>query len=62
LPALSTAATNLLLGSKTSLLVSTDAEHVLIHNVSLSVELEGYGKISNQVTDKSLTVGNRLTF
>ena len=58
----STAATNLLLGSKTSLLVGTGAEYVLNHNVSFSVELESYGKISNQVKGNSLTVGSRLAF
>ena len=58
----STAATNLLLGSKTSLLVGTGAEYVLNHNVSFSVELESYGKISNQVKGNSLTVGTRFTF
>ena len=58
----STAATNLLLGSKTSLLVGTGAEYVLNHNVSLSVELGSYGKISNQVKGNSLTVGIRFTF
>jgi OmpA-OmpF porin, OOP family len=58
----STAATNLLLGSKTSLLVGAGAEYVLNHNVSFSVELESYGKISNQVKGNSLTVGTRFTF
>jgi OmpA-OmpF porin, OOP family len=58
----STAATNLLLGSKTSLLVGTGAEYVLNHNVAFSVELESYGKISNQVKGNSLTVGTRFTF
>lgn len=58
----STAATNLLLGSKTSLLVGTGAEYVLNHNVSFSVELESYGNISNQVKGNSLTVGTRFTF
>ena len=57
-----TAATNLLLGSKTSLLIGTGAEYVLNHNVSFSVELESYGKISSQVKGNSLTVGARLTF
>lgn len=58
----STVATNLLLGSKTSLLIGTGAEYVLNHNVSFSVELESYGKISNQVKGNSLTVGTRFTF
>lgn len=57
-----TVATNLLLGSKTSLLVGTGAEYVLNDNVSFSVELESYGKISNQVKGNSLTVGARFTF
>jgi OmpA-OmpF porin, OOP family len=57
----STAATNLLLGSKTSLLVGTGAEYVLNHNVSFSVELESYGKISNQVKGDTLTLGTRFT-
>jgi opacity protein-like surface antigen len=50
------------LGSKTSLLVGTGAEYVLNRNVSFSVELESYGKISNQVKGNSLTVGTRFTF
>ena len=58
----STAATNLLLGSKTSLLVGTGAEYVLNRSVSFAVELESYGKISNQVKGNSLTVGARFTF
>lgn len=58
----STAATNLLLGSKTSLLVGTGAEYVLNQNVSFSVELESYGEISQQVKGNSLTVGTRFTF
>lgn len=58
----STAATNLLLGSKTSLLVGTGAEYVLNHNVSFSVEMESYGEISNQVKGNTLTVGTRFTF
>lgn len=57
-----TATTNLLLGSKTSLLVGTGAEYVLNHNVSFSVELESYGKISEQVKGNALTVGTRFTF
>jgi opacity protein-like surface antigen len=57
-----TAATNALLGSKTSLLVGTGAEYVLNHNVAFSVELESYGKISGQVKGNTLTVGTRLTF
>jgi OmpA-OmpF porin, OOP family len=58
----STAATNLLVGSKTSLLVGTGAEYVLNRNVSFAVELESYGKISNQVKGNALTVGTRFTF
>lgn len=57
-----TAATQSLLGSKTSLLVGTGAEYVLNQNVSFSVELESYGKISNQVKGNTLTVGSRFTF
>ena len=57
-----TAANNSLLGSKTSLLVGTGAEYVLNHNVSFLVELESYGKISNQVKGNGLTVGTRFTF
>lgn len=57
-----TAANNSLLGSKTSLLVGTGAEYVLNHNVSFLVELESYGKISNQVKGNALTVGTRFTF
>lgn len=58
----SSAATNLLLGRKTSLLVGTGAEYALNHNMSFSVELESYGKISNRVKGNSLTVATRFTF
>jgi opacity protein-like surface antigen len=58
----STAATNSLLGNKTSLLVGTGAEYVLNHNVSFSVELDSYGKISEQVKGNTLTLGTRFTF
>jgi OmpA-OmpF porin, OOP family len=58
----STPATTGPLGSRTSLLVGTGAEFVLNQNVSFSVELESYGKISNQVKGNSLTVGTRFTF
>jgi OmpA-OmpF porin, OOP family len=57
-----TAATNLLAGSKTSPLLGTGVEYVLNHNVSFAIELESYGKISNQVKGNSLTVGTRFTF
>ena len=62
LPAFNAAATNLLLGSKTWLLVGTGAKFDLRHNVSFSLKLESYGKISYQVKGNSLTVGTRLTF
>ncbi len=58
----STAAANSLRGSKTSLLVGTGAEYVLNHNVAFSVELESYGKLSEQVKGNTLTVGTRFTF
>jgi hypothetical protein len=56
------AATQLLLGRKTSLLVGTGAEYVLNHQVSFSVELESYGKLSDQVKGNTLTLGTRFTF
>lgn len=56
------AATNSLLGSKTSLLIGTGAEYVLNHNVAFTVELESYGKISSQVKGNALTIGTRFTF
>ena len=58
----STASTSKLLGSMTSLLIGTGAEYVLNQNVSFSVELESYGKISNQVKGNALAVGTRFTF
>ena len=58
----STAATQSLLGSNTSLLVGTGAEYVLNRSVSFSVELESYGKLSEQVKGNSLTLGTRFTF
>jgi opacity protein-like surface antigen len=59
---LATATTHSLLGSKTSLLVGTGVEYVLNRHVSFSVELESYGKISEQVKGNTLTVGTRFTF
>jgi opacity protein-like surface antigen len=58
----STAVTHSLLGSKTSVLIGTGAEVVLNHNVALLVELESYGKVSQQVKGNSLTFGTRFTF
>jgi hypothetical protein len=58
----STAATNSLLGRKTSLLIGSGAEYVLNRDVAFSVELESYGKISRQVKGNSLTFGTRFTF
>jgi OmpA-OmpF porin, OOP family len=57
-----TPATSSLLGSKTSLLIGTGAEYVINHHLALSVELESYGKISQQVKGNTLTVGTRFTF
>ncbi len=57
-----TAATQSLLGSKTALLVGTGAEYVLSHNVAFLVELESYGKLSEQVKGNTLTLGTRFTF
>lgn len=58
----STAATNPLLGSKTSPLIGTGVEYALNRHVSFAVELESYGKISRQVKGNTLTVGTRFTF
>jgi opacity protein-like surface antigen len=58
----STPATHALLGSRTSLLIGTGAEYVLNRNVSFSVELESYGKLSGQVKGDTLTLGTRFTF
>jgi OmpA-OmpF porin, OOP family len=58
----STAAANSLLGRKTSLLVGSGAELVINPRVSFSIELESYGKISQQVKGNTLTLGTRLTF
>jgi opacity protein-like surface antigen len=57
-----TAATNGLVGSKTSLLIGTGAEYVLNHQLSFTAELESYGKISAQVKGNALTLGARYTF
>ncbi len=57
-----TPATSSLVGHKTSLLIGTGVEYVVNHNVALSVELESYGKISQQVKGNTLTVGTRFTF
>ena len=51
----------MLLGSRISLLVGTGAEYVLDNNVSFSVELESYGKISSQVKGNTLTIASRFT-
>lgn len=58
----SSAATDALLGHKTSLLFGTGVEYVLDHNVAFSIELDSYGKISDRVKGNTLTVGTRLTF
>lgn len=58
----SSATTATLLGNTTSLLFGTSAEYVLDHNVAFLIELESYGRISNQVKGNTLTVGTRLTF
>ena len=58
----STAATQPLLGSKTSLLVGTGVDYVMNPHVLLSLELESYGKISDQVKGNTLTLGTRFTF
>jgi opacity protein-like surface antigen len=57
-----TAATASLLGSNTSLLVGSGAEYAVSPNVSFSVNLESYGKISEQVKGNTLTLGTRFTF
>lgn len=57
-----TAATNALLGSKTSLLVGSGAEYMLNDHVSFSVELESYGKLSDRVKGNSLTLGASFAF
>jgi opacity protein-like surface antigen len=57
-----TAATNLLVGSRTSLLIGTGAEYVLNRQLSFSAELESYGKLSAQVKGNALTLGARYTF
>ncbi len=58
----SSSAVNPLLGSKTSLLVGSGAEYVFSKELSFSVELESYGKISMQVKGNTLTMGTRYTF
>jgi opacity protein-like surface antigen len=57
-----TAATDLLVGSRTSPLIGTGAEYVLNRQVSFSVELESYGKLSAQVKGNALALGARYTF
>jgi opacity protein-like surface antigen len=53
---------NSLLGSNTALLVGTGVEYALNRNVSFSVELESYGKLSKQVKGNTLTIGSRFMF
>ncbi len=57
-----TAQTNLLLGSKTSVLIGTGAEYVLNRQVAFSVDLDSFGKISQQVKGNTLTLGARFVF
>jgi OOP family OmpA-OmpF porin len=57
-----TAASNKLLGSKTSLLVGSGVEYVVNRQASLSLELESYGNISPQVKGNLITLGVRFTF
>ena len=56
------AATQALLGSRTSLLVATGAEYVLNRHVAFLVEMESYGKLSSQVKGNVLGIGTRFTF
>jgi len=56
------AATNALLGSRTSPLIGTGAEYVLDPHVAFLVELESYGKLSRQVKGNALSFGARYTF
>lgn len=56
------AATQALLGHRTSLLIGSGAEVVLNQNVAFTVELESYGKASAQVKGNTLTLGTRFTF
>ncbi len=58
----SSAATDALLGHKTSLMFGTGAEYVLDHHVAFSIELDSYGKISDRVKGNTLTLGTRITF
>ncbi len=58
----SSSAVNPLLGSKTSLLIGSGAEYVFNRELSFSVELESYGKISRQVKGNTLTMGTRYMF
>lgn len=51
-----------LLGSKTSLLVGTGAEYVFNDRLAFTVELESYGRISEQVKGNTLTFGSRIVF
>ena len=57
-----TAATNQLLGSKTSLLVGSGVDYVFNHQLAMSLELESYGYISPQVKGNLITMGLRFTF
>ena len=57
-----TAATNPLVGNKTSALVGTGAEYMLNRNVSFTVEMESYGKISDQVKGNTFAIGARYSF
>lgn len=58
----STADSDTLLGSKTSLLIGTGAEYVFDDRLAFTVELESYGKISNHLKGNTLTFGSRIMF
>jgi hypothetical protein len=56
------AATSALLGSQTSLMVGSGVDYMLNRNLTFSVELESYGKISHQVKAQALTLVTRFSF
>ena len=58
----STAASDGLVGSKTSLLFGTGAEYVFDDRLSFSIELESYGRISDRVKGSALMLGTRINF
>ena len=57
-----TAATDLVTGSKRSFMGGIGLEYSLGRNAALSLDYEGFGKLSNKVSGRAITLGARYNF